>query len=79
MQFFPELACGVAMRRWSKSLKKSWQAHAPFVSNLVREMARDRQYVHEPSPSLSGRRITNDYRDESAQMALLVDHLGLAR
>jgi hypothetical protein len=79
VQLWKELACGVAMRRWSKSLKKSWQADAPFVSNLVREMARDRQNVHEPSPSLFGRGITNDDRDEIAQMALLVDNLGLAR
>ncbi|GFZ47019.1 LOW QUALITY PROTEIN: hypothetical protein JCM24511_04245 [Saitozyma sp. JCM 24511] len=55
------------------------RADAPFVSNLVREMARDRQNVHEPSPSLSGRGGTNDYGDESTQMALLVDNLGLGR
>jgi hypothetical protein len=79
MQLWKELACGAAMRRWSKSLKETWQADAPFVSNLVREMARGRQNVHEPSPSLSGRGFTNDDGDEWAQMAILVDSLGLGR
>jgi hypothetical protein len=79
MQLWKELACGAAMRRWSKSLNETWQADAPFVSNLVREMARGRQNVHEPSPSLSGRGFTNDDGDEWAQMAILVDSLGLGR